>query len=284
MADSEDIKGTIFKIKRFAVHDGPGIRTAVFLKGCPLNCIWCHSPEGIDQNISIWYNSNTCITCGRCIESCPEDALSFSEGERKQIIINRDLCNLSGVCVTVCPTEAIQFTGEIKSTSEIISEILKDQLFYESSDGGVTLTGGEPLFQPEFTLSILKECKKLKIHTAIETSLHCEKELLMKVAEYVDLFIVDMKLADSLEHRKYTGTGNERIRENFSYIAESEKKTLVRIPLIPYVSDTDKNKRAIAEYVNSFNRAIPIEYLEYNPLAGNNYKRLNIPFALTKRI
>lgn len=284
MDDSDNIKGTIFKIKRFAVHDGPGIRTAVFLKGCPLNCIWCHSPEGIDQKISIWYNINNCILCGKCVESCPQQALEMSTESTRSIQICRNACQLSGECAAVCPTGAIQFNGETKSVFEIVEEILKDKLFYENSGGGITITGGEPLFQPEFTLSILKNCRKNKIHTSIETSLFCERDVLERITEYVDLFIVDMKIADTIQHRKYTGKGNETIRKNFSYLAESGKEIQVRIPLIPGITDTERNKTEIAGFVNSINKSIKIEYLDYNPLAENNYKRLNIPFLLTDRL
>jgi len=281
MDDSANIKGNIFKIKRFAIHDGPGIRTAVFLKGCPLNCIWCHSPEGIDPEISLWYNPNTCILCGRCVESCPEHALEIRGNEQRAISINRNICKLTGDCVYLCPTGSIEFTGESKTVSEIIDIILKDKLFYDYSGGGITITGGEPLFQPEFSLFILKNCKKNSVHTAIETSLFCENTVLALFTEYVDLFIVDMKIADSEQHLKFTGKNNEIIKDNFSYLAESGKEILVRIPLIPGITDTEKNLAEIAEYVNSFNRFIPIEYLDYNPLAENNYKRLNIPFLLT---
>jgi pyruvate formate lyase activating enzyme len=281
MNDSVSIKGNIFKIKRFAVHDGPGIRTAVFLKGCPLNCIWCHSPEGIDPGISLWYNPNTCILCSRCVESCPEHAIEISRNEQRAISIDRNICKLSGECVSVCPTGSIEFTGESKSVSDILETVLKDKLFYENSGGGITITGGEPLFQPEFSLSILRNCKKNNIHTAIETSLFCEKKVLDVFTEYVDLFIVDMKFFDSEQHKKFTGKTNETIRKNLSYLAESGKGILVRIPLIPGITDTEKNLTEIAEYVNSFSRVIPIEYLDYNTLAENNYKRLNIPFLLT---
>lgn len=281
MDDSVSIKGNIFKIKRFAVHDGPGIRTAVFLKGCPLNCIWCHSPEGIEPNILLWYNINTCILCGSCVESCPEHALELTGSEHGSISINRNMCKLTGGCVSVCPTGSIEFNGESKTVSDIVDVILKDKLYYDNSGGGITLTGGEPVFQPEFSLSILKNCKINSIHTAIETTLSCGKEILAMFTQYVDLFIVDLKFFDSEQHLRYTGKSNEIIRENFSYLAESGKEILVRIPLIPGITDTEINLSEIAEYVNSFNRVIPIEYLNYNPLAENNYKRLNLPFLLT---
>jgi pyruvate formate lyase activating enzyme len=275
-----NITGMIFKIKRFAVHDGPGIRTAVFLKGCPLNCVWCHSPEGIDSKINLWYNRNICILCGRCVDSCPENALTLKSEIEKYIDINRKSCSLSGDCINVCPTGAILFTGRQVSVGEVIIEIEKDELYYRQSGGGITLTGGEPLFQPEFSKAVLQECIKLNIHTAIETSLSCQTDTLADIAQYVDLFIVDMKISDNEKHIKHTGKGNEMIMQNFRYLASSGKEIIVRIPLIPDITDTEKNKAEIIEFVNSFNRFILIEYLEYNPLAENNYKRLNIQFPL----
>ena len=176
-----DITGTIFKVKRFSIHDGPGIRTSVFLKGCPLNCIWCHSPEGISSDIAIWHDHSLCIGCGQCVKSCPNSALKLVQNEETKINVDRTLCTLSGDCVNICPTGAIQFTGYKISVKEIISEIEKDILYYKKSGGGITLTGGEPLYQPEFTLEIMKACKENNIHTAIESCLFCDKKTIDRI-------------------------------------------------------------------------------------------------------
>jgi pyruvate formate lyase activating enzyme len=280
MAKIPEKEGTIFKIKRFSVHDGPGIRTSVFLKGCPLNCIWCHSPEGISQDFSVWYNRNLCISCNRCIHACPEKALAAFSDEEPHFQINMELCKLSGECVRTCPSNALQFTGYKSTVSGIISEIEKDIIFYDSSGGGVTLTGGEPLFQPGFSAEILKECKGIKIHTAIETSLFCEKEVLDLLAEYVDLFIIDIKLSDSGLHRYYTGKNNEIIKENFLYLALQGKNILVRIPLIDNITNTRANLNAITDFVKETRKDILIEKIDFNPLVENNYKKLGIPFLL----
>ena len=174
MANSTEVSGTIFKIKRFSVHDGPGIRTSVFLKGCPLNCIWCHSPEGISQDITIWYYKSLCIACGECVKACPNKALTLQINPENLIEIDRQLCCLSGDCVKICPTGAIQFTGIKTSAADILTEVEKDILYYKESGGGVTLTGGEPFYQAAFAEEILELCRKRNIHTAIESSLFCE--------------------------------------------------------------------------------------------------------------
>ena len=273
--------GTIFKIKRFSVHDGPGIRTAVFLKGCPLNCVWCHSPEGIRSDISIWHDSSLCIACGQCVQACPNSALKHSKESETNIKIDRTLCSLSGDCVNACPTGAIQFTGYEIGISEIMSEIDKDILYYKKSGGGVTLTGGEPLYQPEFSSEILKACNVNNIHTTIESSLFCEKETIERISEFIDLFIVDMKIFDKPQHIHYTGKSNEIIKDNFEYLAKSGKPIIVRIPLIPDITDTDENIKSIEKFVHSIDKSIPIEHISYNPLAENNYKKLGIPFKIT---
>jgi pyruvate formate lyase activating enzyme len=280
MAQQSEKGGLIFKVKRFSIHDGPGIRTSVFLKGCPLNCIWCHSPEGKSYDISIWYNQNLCIGCGKCVKGCPTKALELTGNADPHIKINRRLCNISGKCVNICPTSALQFTGSETTVSEIINEIEIDQLYYESSGGGVTLTGGEPLFQPDFSAEILSECRKRKIHTAIETSLFTNKESINIILDKTDLFIVDIKIYDPVQHKRYTGQPNEIIKENFRYIAAKGKAIQVRIPLIENITNTEDNLKAIAGFVRETRNDIQIEKISYNPLACNNYKKLGIPFLL----
>jgi pyruvate formate lyase activating enzyme len=280
MEKTTETEGIIFKIKRFSVHDGPGIRTSVFLKGCPLSCIWCHSPEGISSDISIWYDKSLCIACGKCVQICPNNALEIISDTETYININRELCNITGDCVKACPTCAIQFTGSKIGVYDVIDEIEKDFLYYKMSGGGVTLTGGEPLYQPDFSAEILEACRKKNIHTAIETCLFCERDTISSISDYVDLFIIDMKIFDTAQHIRYTGKSNEIIKENFRYIAKSGKPILVRIPLINGITDTEENKNACVRFVHDVDSRIQIELISYNPLAENNYKRLGIPFIL----
>ena len=275
-----EIKGKIFKIKRFSVHDGPGIRSSVFLKGCPLNCVWCHSPEGISSDISIWYNTNLCISCGSCVKACPEGAIQMKSPSEPYIEIDRFRCMVSGECVHVCPSNAIQFTGMIVTPDDVMSEAEKDIAFYVASGGGLTLTGGEPLFQPEFAFEILSRCRQKKIHTAIETSLFAETEVIRRISSVCDLIIADLKIFDSLLHKYFTGEANNIIKENFAFLVNSGKRMIVRVPMVKNITDNSENRRSIEGFVNSFSQDIPIEFIEFNPLAANNYKRLGIPFRL----
>lgn len=281
MAADPDLSGFIFNIKRFAFHDGPGIRTSVFLKGCPLSCIWCHNPEGISPAITLWYNRNTCILCGKCISSCGEGALSFGSFNGRQIVeIDRDLCTLCGECVKECPTRSIDFSGKQISLSELMAEIRKDSLYYSLSGGGVTLTGGEPLAQGEFCLAVLKACRGEGISTAIETSLYCEREVLETVLDYTDHIIADMKISDRMLHERYTGKPNDIIRENLRFLALSGKPVLVRVPLISGITDSSGNKKEILEFIDGMAAGLKIEYLEYNRLTPSKYEKLGIPFSL----
>jgi pyruvate formate lyase activating enzyme len=279
-----DGRGIIFKIKRFSVHDGPGIRTSVFLKGCPLKCVWCHSPEGIDSGIYIWYDRSLCISCAKCVNVCPEKALNLVTKPDTIIEIDRKQCSLTGECVKNCPTGALQFTGSITRVSDILTEIIKDNIYYEVSGGGVTITGGEPLYQPDFTRSILESCRHNNIHTAIETCLYAEREIIDSISDFVDLFIVDLKIFDQAQHIRYTGKSNELIKENLRYLANSEKPIVVRIPMIPDFTDSEENRNECLKFLHDIDPRIPVEYIKFNPLAENNYKKLGIPFQLNNQL
>jgi len=273
-------RGEIFNIKRFSVHDGPGIRTTVFLKGCPLSCTWCHNPEGINREISVWYNRSICIACGECVKNCPENALTIEQPDGKYIVIDRSACSLNGKCVEVCPSGAITFTGWTASAEEILAEVLKDTVYYESSGGGVTLSGGEPLFQPAFCKAILESCRKAGIDTALETCLYCDRSVLEDLIEVTDHFLVDMKIYDSGLHEKYTGRENSIIRSNIEFLTSSHKDIVVRVPLVKAITDTAENRRAIEEYINKINPGIPVEYLDYNPFTKSKYQKLGREFSL----
>ncbi len=265
--------GTIFDIKRFSVHDGPGLRTTVFLKGCPLTCLWCQNPEGLSREIALWYFPNKCISCGRCIEACPNDALRMEDGK---IIIDRDLCRKCGSCTKACPTNALAFDGRVVSVDEVMEEVLKDRQFYETSGGGITLSGGDALGQHRFAGEIMKRCKEEGIHTAMESCMFATEEQIASVLPYLDYLIMDVKHHDSSLHSRYTGVSNERILKNLKDIAAvfPIEQMLVRIPLIPGYTADPANVKAIAAKVFAIDPGLQIELINYNPLAPNKYRIL----------
>lgn len=272
------MQGKIFKIKRFSLHDGPGIRTSVFLKGCPMRCAWCHSPEGLNEGNELWHDKSFCIGCGKCVGSCSLKALELHSDNGYEIVIDRNACRLNGDCVKVCPSGAMQFTGINMTPGKVFDDIQKDRLYYDVSGGGVTLTGGEPFFQPEFSQEILTRCRSASISTAVETCLHTDWKNVEQLTEYIDLFIIDIKIIDPLMHQKYTGLTNEIILENFRKLAARGSNMIVRVPIVKELTDTSYNLDSIRRFVSSVNRNIPVEYIRYNELARNNYERLGIPF------
>ncbi len=266
------MKGRVFDIKKFAVHDGPGIRSTLFLKGCPLKCIWCHNPEGIEDKINLWYFERKCIRCGSCLKVCPHKALSSGKKNAPFITIDRDLCTNCGECVKVCPTTALTFDSSLMEVDEAVVKLLQDKVFYNQSGGGITISGGDPLFQYEFSRRVLQKCHEAGVHTAIETSMQAKEEILRSFIGLVDLFIVDIKLFVSSEHKKYTGTGNKQILSNFKMLIENKQNLLVRIPLIPGITTSEQNLRSISQFVLEFSPQTGIELINFNPLAENKYR------------
>lgn len=273
------VQGTVFNIQRYSIHDGPGIRTTVFLKGCPLTCWWCHNPESQELKQEIIYNYKKCIGCGDCINICSNNAIVYN---KNRFIRDRIKCNLCGKCAETCPTEAIEMIGRKMTVEEVMKEIEKDMVFYEESGGGVTFSGGEPLMQPEFLESLLDVCKEKGIHTALDTSGYGEWGIISKILKKVDLFLYDIKHIDNDKHMKFTGVSNELILSNLKRLVLGNAEIWIRIPVIPEVNDDEESILEIGKFVLSLNLE-KIFLLPYHNIAADKYKRLgrkyNLPYT-----
>ncbi|MGQ9616841.1 MAG: glycyl-radical enzyme activating protein [Spirochaetota bacterium] len=273
-----EIKGIIFNIQRFSLHDGPGIRTVIFFKGCPLKCKWCCNPESIELSPQLIFNPDRCLKDGRCIEVCPSGARS-----EKGYSIER--CTLCGKCVDACPSGALELVGRWFSIEEVIEEVEKDRLFYESSGGGVTLSGGEPVYQKEFATSLLRRLKMLSIHTAVETSGYAPWPAIEEIIDATDLLLYDLKHMDSDMHRKFTGVPNELIFENalkasfkINSMGESNKQMIFRVPLIGGVNTDKKNIEAVAAFALKA-KVGEVHLLPYHRLGESKYRKLGKEYS-----
>lgn len=273
-----EVKGLIFDIKKFAVHDGPGIRTTVFLKGCPLTCWWCHNPESISPKKQLVLFDNKCIGCGECFKVCPEEAHEVLEDGTR--VYHRDRCLLCGRCTETCYAEALVMEGKEVTVEEVMVELRKDIPFYENSGGGITLSGGEPLLQHEFARAILKQCKEEELHTAIDTCGHVPWRIYEEILPYVDLVLYDFKHVDAVKHKLYTGVRNELILENLVRMGEYGVPIEVRIPIIPTVNDDKKTVVAATMFLNTVKNITRVELLPYHRLGESKYNRLDMEYKL----
>ncbi len=267
----EGIKSTIFAIKRYALHDGPNIRMTIFFKGCPLSCHWCHNPEGIDFKITVVTRTGTCVGCGECIVNCRSEALQLTD---RGIFRDESLCTLCQDCVDTCPALAHEPTGWQMTTEQLLQEIQKDEPFYDQSDGGVTISGGEPLCQPEALLALLRGCAARGIHRSVDSSAFTPTKTLLHVAEYTNLFLIDLKHMNTARHQQYTGVANELILHNLQQLSVNGHPVRVRLPLIPGVNDDSNNIRATGAFVAKCKSVQGIDVLPYHPSATAKYKKL----------
>jgi pyruvate formate lyase activating enzyme len=270
-------KGIIFSIKRYSIHDGPGIRTTIFFKGCPITCLWCHNPEGISSGYELCFWGDQCLDCGSCIKACPEDAVIRKEG---MISMDDLFCRRCGACVQACPTGAMEIIGEEMSVSGVMQEIEKDTIFYDESGGGVTFSGGEPLLQPEFLISLLMDCKAKGIHTAVDTCGFVETDILIRVSRFVDLFLYDIKVMDEEKHKKVTGVSNQRILSNLKELSHIGAMITVRIPVIPGFNDDDENMKRTGKFISSLKNIKQVDLLPFHSLCIDKYSRLGKNFPM----
>ena len=270
--DFYNSKGRIFNIQRFCVQDGPGIRTTVFLKGCQMRCSWCHNPETIRHLPEIMFYPIRCIGCGKCVEACPEGLHRFEGGKH---LIDRDRCVGCGKCAEVCYAEALQKCGTRLSAKEIMAEVVQDKPYYDNSNGGMTISGGECLCQSPFVEQLIDAAHAEGIHAAIETNLCFDFERIEPVLRKCDLVMLDIKLMDDAAHEKYTGSSNQRVLENVKKLDELGVPFIVRTPLIPGVTDTDENIAAIADYIKNMKHLVRYELLNFNTLGGAKYESLS---------
>lgn len=269
--------GTIFNIQKFSIHDGPGIRTTVFLKGCTMACSWCHNPESIARQPEIVFFPNKCIACRRCFGACPTGALRL-EGDQR--VYDREACRLCGRCAEACYAEAIVVEGREITSEETVAEILKDKPFYDHSDGGATCSGGEPLLQADFVADVFRRCHDAGVHTALDTAGHVPWDRFQVVLPHTDLVLLDLKLIDPERHRQATGVDNARILDNARRLARADLPLWVRIPVIPGHTDDEANIAAIAAFVEPFPNVQQVELLPYHGFAESKYQRLERDYPL----
>ena len=275
--------GLVFDIKRYSIHDGPGIRTTFFLKGCPLSCWWCHNPEGMSPQPILFRHPNRCIGCGRCIAVCPSGA--WSRNVDGLLSHDKAKCTLCGKCAAACPSSAIEIAGREMTPGDVFLEAKKDIPFFDQSGGGVTFSGGEPLLQIRFLIACLRKLQKEEIHTAIDTSGYCDESRILEAAEYADLFLFDIKHIDPKKHEYYTGVSNRTILSNLGKLDEAlarrgKGRINIRMPLIPGINDDSENLEAVAKLSASLKTLTGVNILPYHSTGEGKYRNLGMEYKM----
>lgn len=273
-----EVKGLVFNIQRFSVNDGPGVRTIVFLNGCPLRCRWCCNPESQELKPVVMFKAVNCVGCGNCTVVCPTGASDLSLPGK----IDHAKCVCCGKCVDVCYHKALELSGKWMRVEDLMIELYKDRNVYRRSGGGITVSGGEALTQPKFLLELLKTCKSLGWHTAIETTGYAAKEVLNDIVPWLDLVMMDIKHIDSAVHKQFTGVGNEKILENAIYISQLAKEMIVRVPVIPGFNADRSTIAGIAAFAKRMTNIKEIHLLPYHDLGSNKYGMLGKEYELSE--
>jgi len=263
--------GILFDVKRFALHDGPGIRTTAFFKGCPLSCTWCHNPESQSSSPELLHRPGLCVGCGACLSVCPKDAIRIVAGKA---VTDRDRCTACGACVPVCSHDARSIVGSMWSAEDLVDELAKDTVFYEQSGGGITCSGGEPLQQARFCAEVLRRCRQMSIHTAVDTCGYADASSLEHVAEHTDLFLYDLKLMDDRRHRQATGVSNHVVLRNLQRLNRWGCSVWIRVPLAPGINDDDGNLLTLAGFIRGLTCVEALQLLPYH--AGGETKWLGL--------
>ena len=270
--------GIIFDIKKFALHDGPGIRTTVFLKGCPLRCLWCHNPESQEPQPEISFQPRQCIGCGWCFAACPHHCHAATD--KVPHAYCRNDCTRCGKCTEQCYAQALEIVGVRRNAPDIIAEILRDKPFYEASGGGLTLSGGEPLFQPEFALELATLAHQAGLHVCLDTCGQAQPETILQFLPVIDIFLFDWKATAPDEHRRLTGFDNRLIRANLQRLDEAGAALILRCPLVPGLNDTEEHLTGIAQLANSLRHVREITINPFHPLGDSKCERLGRPNPL----
>ena len=269
--------GTVFDIKKFALHDGPGLRTTIFLKGCPLACSWCHNPEGMASQPHRIYRAERCLGCGHCVETCPQQALDLGPGG---LTHHARQCVCCSACAKACPAEAVELIGTKVTVNQVLAEVEKDRVFYDESGGGVTFSGGEPLMQTEFLLALLEGCGKRELHRVVDTTGFAPAEVILKVARQSELLLYDLKHMDSQRHKALTGVPNERILANLQRLAQAGVPLWVRMPIIPGLNDDTANLGATGRFIAQLPGPPLLNILPFHGAAKGKYQRLTQTFTV----
>lgn len=272
------IRGVVFDFKRFAVHDGPGIRTTVFLKGCPLRCTWCHNPEAIARSPQLFFRPERCIKCLACVEVCPSGAQGVSANGNR--VFERDVCDLSELCVDVCNSGALELAGRYMTVEEVVDIVRQDAEFYSRSQGGVTLSGGEPLLQASFATELLRACTSEGFHTSVDTCGQLQWSTLERAAQFTGLFLYDLKGVDPECHKANTGASSDRIIDNLRRLSGTGVPIEIRMVIIPGINDSDEQIEAAGRLLGGLSNITGVRLLAYHNMAGSKYVALGMDNTL----